>query len=255
MARKYGLLVLGGLLATALLVADAQAQPPGGRGGRGRGMMGGPGFGLMMQLNLVTNADVQKDLDVVDDQKTKLNDLVSQQRTAMQDLFQSMQDLSQEERQAKMQKFQEDFQKKLADILLPKQVDRLKQIQLQAEGPMALNNPDVVKALNLTDDQKEKFKTINEEAQTKNQEALQGLRGQEFRTKMQELNKDLMDKLLAVLTPDQTAQFDKMKGAKVDFDLSTIMRGMMGGGRRGGRGNRGPGPGPGGAAGEGNTGG
>ena len=64
-----------------------------------------------------------------------------------------MQDLSQEERQAKMQAMQEDMLKKLGEILLPKQLERLKQIQLQVEGAMALSNPDVVKALNITDDQ------------------------------------------------------------------------------------------------------
>jgi delta 1-pyrroline-5-carboxylate dehydrogenase len=243
MARKYGLLVLIGFLGAALLASEAYAQPQGGgRGGRG------PGGGPMMLLTLVQNAQVQKELEVVDDQKTKLTDLAASQRTAMQDFFQSAQDLSQEERQAKMQKMGEDMLKKLGEILLPKQIDRLKQIQLQAEGPVALStNAELAKALNITDDQKAKMKTLSDEAATKRQDALQGLSGAERRTKMQEMNKELGEKLLAVLTPDQVAQFEKMKGAKVDIDFSTLRgRGGLGGAGGGGGGGGGAGGGGGG---------
>jgi hypothetical protein len=36
------------------------------------------------------------------------------------------------------------------------------------------------------------------------------------------------------LSPDQQVTFEKMKGKKVDFDLTTIGRGGRGGQRRGG---------------------
>jgi len=241
MARKYGLLILCGFLAAALLASEAQAQPGGGRrGGRGPGgMMAGAG-GL---LTLAENAQVQKELEIVDDQKTKLADLAAQQQTAMQDL----RNLSQEERQAKMPKIQEDSLKKLGEILLPKQLERLKQIQLQVQGADALSNEDVVKALNITDDQKAKMKTISDEAAAKLQDALANLNGPERFTKMQELNKGLLGKLLAVLTPDQVAKFDTMKGPKLDIDPATLMRGNRG--ARGGGGRRGGGGGGGGAGG------
>ena len=242
MARKYGLLILCGFLAAALLASEAQAQPGGGRrGGRGPGgMMAGAG-GL---LTLAENAQVQKELEIVDDQKTKLTDLATAQRTAMRDLGP---DLSQEERTSKRQKIQEDSLKKLGEILLPKQLERLKQIQLQVQGADALSNEDVVKALNITDDQKAKMKTISDEAAAKLQDALANLNGPERFTKMQELNKGLLGKLLAVLTPDQVAKFDTMKGPKLDIDPATLMRGNRG--ARGGGGRRGGGGGGGGAGG------
>jgi hypothetical protein len=255
MARKYGLLILCGFLAAALLASEAQAQPGGGggrggRGGRGMGgMMAGPG-GL---LRLAENAQVQKELEVVDDQKTKLTELSTAQQTARQDL----RNLSQEERQTKMQSMNDDLLKKLGDILLPKQLERLKQIQLQVGGPSTLSSDEVVKALNITDDQKAKMKAINDEAQTKMQDAMQNATGPEGMTKMQELNKETLEKLLAVLTPEQTAKFEAMKGAKIDIDPATLMRGGRGGaggaggagGGRGGRGGRGGGGGAGGGGG------
>jgi hypothetical protein len=246
MARKYGFLVLCGFLAAALVASEAQAQPGGGGRG-GRGGRGGPG-GMMSGANgllmLAQNAQVQKELEIVDDQKTKLTDLAAAQRTARQELM----NLSQEERAPKAQAMQDDLMKKLGEILLPKQLERLKQIQLQVEGPNALTSPDVVKALNITADQQAKMKTISDEAQTKMRDALQGVTGPDRMTKMQEMNKDLGEKLLAVLTPDQVAQFEKMKGPKLDIDPATLMRGGRGG-AGGGRGGRGGGGGGGGAGG------
>jgi len=246
MKRKYGFLVLAAVFGAALLAVtlDAQGQPPpGGRGlGMGRGM--GPGSGAML-LPLLNNEKVQKELELVDDQKTKLNELANEQRTAMRELFSSMQDLSPEERQTKMQEAmkenQDKLQKKLADILLPNQLARLKEIQLQAEGPMALANPDVTKALNVTSDQQDKIKAALADAQTKVREAMSGVRDlspeerrakmTEMRDQMQKMRNDLNAKLLEILTQDQRDQFTKMQGAKLDIDFSTLMR--PGGGRGG----------------------
>jgi delta 1-pyrroline-5-carboxylate dehydrogenase len=242
MARKYGLLILIGFLGAALLASEVQAQPQGGgRGGRGMGGMGPGGGGGMMLLTLVQNDKVQKELEIVADQKTKLTALATEQSTAMRDLFASMQDLSPEERQTKMQKNQDELMKKLGEILLPKQLERLKEIQLQAEGAMALLTPDVSKALKITEDQQVKMR----EAQSSMRDAMSGLRDlsrEERQTKMTALRKEISDKMLAVLTPDQVAQYEKMKGAKVDIDFSTLM-GPGGRGGRGGPGGGGPPPG------------
>jgi hypothetical protein len=198
-----------------------------------------------MLIPLAQNEKVQKDLEIVADQKTKLAAL------NVRDIYTSLpQDLPPEERGAKML---EAVMKKLGEILLPKQLDRLKQIQLQAEGAMALSNPEVVKALKITTEQQDKMKPISEEGQTKLREARRGLRDlseAERPAKMaeiQKMTKELGDKLLEVLTSDQRAQLDKMKGEKIDIDFSTL----MGPGGRGGRGGPGGpgGPPPGGPGG------
>jgi Spy/CpxP family protein refolding chaperone len=250
MARKYGLLLLIGLLASMMLASEAQAQGGGARGrgpGGGGGPMGGGGGGVLM---LVQNEKVQKELEIVDEQKTKLTALAEEQRTSMRELFSSTQDASREERQTKMQAEQEKFQKKLAEILLPKQLERVKQIQIQAELAMGLISPDVLKALNVTSEQQGKITAANDEAQTKRRDArtsMQSLSQEERQTKMREMNKQLLDKVLEILTADQRAQLVKMQGEKIDIDFSTLMR--QGGGRRGGAGGPPPGgPPPGGPA-------
>ena len=50
--------------------------------------------------------------------------------------------------------------KTLGQILTPQQIERLKQIKLQAAGAAALSIPEVAKALALTEEQREKLKTL-----------------------------------------------------------------------------------------------
>jgi uncharacterized protein (DUF2384 family) len=248
MNRKYGLLVLIGFLGAALLACEVQAQPQGGRGGPGgRGGMMGRG-GTAMLLPLLNNEKVQKELELVDDQKTKISTLAEDQRNAMRESFSALQGLSGEERATKMQELarenQEKLMKKLGEILLPNQLERLKQIQVQAEGAMAFSNPDVVKALGLTTEQQDKIRTISQEAMAQRREAMQNLSPEERQAKTRELNKELLDKLVGVLTQEQKDKYEKLKGAAVDIDFSTLMgRGGMGGARGGRRGGGGGGGG------------
>src|SRR5438045_2753386 len=83
-------------------------------------------------------------------------------------MFQKLQDVPKEDRREKaqplMQKVNEDLRKSLADILKPDQLRRFNQIEIQSSGPGAFaNNTRVVEALKLTDDQKDKIRSINED--------------------------------------------------------------------------------------------
>jgi Spy/CpxP family protein refolding chaperone len=250
MTRKHGALVLIGFLGAILLASAVQAQdqapPPGRRGMRGMmGGPGGPGMGSMGLLFLLRSEKVQKELQLTDNQKTKLEDADGEFREQMRDLFPSLQDLSDEERRTKMNEFQEKVEKKLGEILEPKQLERLDQIQLQVQGPMALTTPKVSKALEITDEQKEKIQSKLEEMQTKMGELFGSLRDlspeerrekmPEMRDKMQQISKETGDQMLVLLTPEQRDKFDKMKGEKFESDLRDLFpRGPRGGGPPGG---------------------
>ena len=53
---------------------------------------------------------------------------------------------------------------KVAGILDAKQAERLHQLQLQREGAMALTRPEVIKKLDLSEEQQAKIKKIQEDA-------------------------------------------------------------------------------------------
>lgn len=227
-----------GLLALSSAVF---AQPPGGRGGfgpMGGGGMMGPGGGANMSLMLLRNEKVQKELDLVDDQKTKIKELGDKAQAEMREAFSGLRDLSQEERRAKMEEMRKKSEaraketaKKLDEILLPQQKERLDQIELQIQGVGALRNAEVQKTLGITEEQKAKFKTIGEESQKQMRELFEKrdeMEQGQMREKMQAMQKEVGEKTLGVLTQEQKEKFEKMKGPKFDIDFASLF-----GGRRG----------------------
>ncbi|MBN2579946.1 MAG: hypothetical protein JXB10_13235 [Pirellulales bacterium] len=199
------------------------------RGPGGMGMMGPGGMfgGQGMNFMLLRNEKVQKELEIVPEQKEKLQALSKEMRGNRPD-FGALQDLSPEERREKMeenrkkmQKAMEDAQAKIKEILLPNQLERLNQIRLQSLGTMVLMDPEVQKELKFTKEQKDKMKAIGEEMRKQTRELMQGVspdEWQEVGKKMQQMQKQTNEKLMEVLTADQKTALEKMKGEKFDVE-------------------------------------
>lgn len=230
------------LLAVCMMagnVAFAQGQ---GRG-RGRGGFGGMGGGAGM---LLMNPQVQKELKMTEEQTGKIGEIQREMFAGFGQGGGGFQNLSDEERQKRfeeMRKKGEENNKKMLALLDDGQNSRLKQIQLSVGGVAGLiGDQDIAKEaakeLKLTDDQKEALKAITEESGKKSGEIFAGFRGadEEQRTKLQaqlaEIRKDTEAECAAVLTDEQKAQFEKMKGPKFELDMSAFGRGGPGG-RRG----------------------
>ena len=124
--------------------------------------------------------------------------------------------LSPEERRAKVKEMRpklqargEETEKKIEAILTTAQLARLKEIRLQVAGPAALADPDVLKALNLTDEQKEKIKKLRQQITDLRKEAGKLSREErrqkmaELMEKMQKLREKVLADIVAVLTPEQ----------------------------------------------------
>jgi Spy/CpxP family protein refolding chaperone len=237
---SFGVVALAALAFASQVVAQPpQGGPPGPPPG-GFGGPGGPGgFGGGGILGLAMREEVQQELQLVDEQKDKVRDVVDGARDKMREefrgVFEQMRDLSDEERQAKFQEVRkkaeamnEDMEKELGTVLLPHQMERLKQIDLQSKirqrGAAAVTGGDVAKALNLTDEQREKLEKRAVEVQ------------EELQTKIRALQVEAREKMLDVLTSDQQAQLKKLIGDQ--FDLKDQGFGGPGGpgGFRGGRG-------------------
>ena len=95
---------------------------------------------------------------------------------------------------------------------------------------MALRDKGVQTALALTDEQKEKLTKIGQDAATKMRELRDEQDVQVRCEKGQAMQKETEAATLAVLTDEQKAKFDKMKGAKLDIPAEELPRR---GGRRG----------------------
>jgi len=213
------LLAVSALVLVVSMASSAQAQFP-------RGMR----FPASLQnVFMLRNDAVRKELGVNDEQQALLADLGRQLQQDAFEVLSGLQDLTPEEQEEVMPEVIEMIaergtaaQGKVDEILDDSQTARLKELSLQSRGAQALEDDEIVAALKITDEQKEKLAEVREEGSQALQEAFQKLRGGggdqgDIRKKMTELRNKLSDKGLAVLTPDQRQQFEKMKGVKFDF--------------------------------------
>jgi len=161
-------------------------------------------------LTLLGQESVQKELKLTDEQKTKLDELRRTSREKMQEIFQG----DEGERQTKMQALNDENRKAVAAILNPEQSKRLKEITYQQRGATAFADPEVVKALNLTEEQQGKVKSINEETQAAMRELFTPGQApdEDARNKMNDLRKKSGEKMLALLTPEQKTKWTELQG-------------------------------------------
>ncbi len=210
-------------------VALAGAQQGQGRGGGGFGQRGGRNN--TSEIGLAMRTDVQKDIAVTDDQKTKLTEYNDKQRAARRaaggagggrgnggggggaaggtfdrEAFMK----AQEEARAQTHK-------DLAAILNEGQLKRLGEISIQLQGNRALTNADVQKSLGLSADQITKIKDLATKIQEANRGLQEKVRSQEMtreesQAAMTKNNATMDAELAKVLTTDQAAKLKSIGG-------------------------------------------
>jgi Spy/CpxP family protein refolding chaperone len=225
MSRRIGWFLLALAVATLSFTAIAQAQQ-GRRGGR---------FGRLFTLPKVTLAqleEVRDELKLTDEhqkQIEQLNDeLAEGMRTAFQDAGGDW-----DKMRAAMNKAQAEVNEKLDKLLDPTQRKRMQEIYIQVNGAGALQDESVAQALQLTDEQKEKLEEVRDQSRDDFMNAgLRDLDDEARAKKIEELTKSRDDKLVAVLTEEQRADFSEMKGDELEVDLSKLPAfGRRGGGQ------------------------
>jgi Spy/CpxP family protein refolding chaperone len=235
------------VLCAVASVADAQGQ---GGGRRGRGGFGGGGFGRgggMNETMLLGLDQVAKELELADEQKAEIRKISEESMAKARERVAGLRDLSDDERRARFEEMrkegetaQAEVRKKIEEVLLPEQKERLSQIVLQVQGASALASDEVASKLSLTEDQKTKLREVQEAAREKMQEAFgrrgDGERGQGGgREAMQKLRTESQEQAMAVLTDEQKKKLEELKGKAFELDMSAFGRGGRGGegGRRG----------------------
>ncbi len=230
-----------GILAIGLVAAcceSASAQGRGGRGGRGGFGMFGRGGGFH-QIELATVPDVQKELALTDEQKTKVADLNDEFREERRALGGGgggggRGGFSPEAR-AERAELNAEFASQLNEVLDEAQQKRIGELYVQANGTAVLADEAIAAALKLTDDQKEELDDVRQDNMAAFRDAFSPDASPEERmAKFEELRKENDEALLAVLTDEQRKAWDEMKGETLEMDLSSLQG-------RGGRGGRGGG--------------
>jgi Spy/CpxP family protein refolding chaperone len=218
--------VAAGLAVVLIVTEAAEAQRGGGRRGRGLGRWLSP-------VRLASIETVQTELKLSDEQKEKVDEINDRLGAEMRGLFEQGGD-----NREQLQKLNNDASAELNQVLDENQQKRLIGILAQVNMEAALNNPTVVAELNITEDQKAKMTEVRDANRQAMRDAWEELRDQDlsredFGAKMAALRTESDKKLLAVLTSEQQAQLEQLKGEPVEIDMSQFRFGRGGG--RGGR--------------------
>jgi hypothetical protein len=193
----------------ALVAGDASAQRPR-QGG------GGFGFGRGGLEQLLANESVRTELKIDKDQAAKIEEATKKFREENKDDYDKSsfqnQDTKPEEKAEIRRKLSEKFQVVAKDLLKPEQMKRVKQIQLQQQGMQAFASEEVQKELKITDEQKEKIKTIGDDLRKDMQDLGRGGNPQETFAKIREMTKEANEKVQKLLTDDQKKSWKELTG-------------------------------------------
>jgi hypothetical protein len=188
---------------------------------------------------LLREPAVLDDLQVTADQRTKLIEMHEQHETRRQESPRPPFEGNLHEHHQRSLAIARENEAALAGILTGDQLKRLPQIALQWQGPRVLLDPDVVAALKLSVDQRNQLRIIEYEAMAHH---FQNGPRRGPPDKHDDRAKLAMTNMLAVLTPEQQAQWQAMIGKPYGGPTFPHRQGFGGGppGRFDPEGNFGP---------------
>jgi hypothetical protein len=182
----------------------------------------GRGFGGVTGYQLLLNKSVQEELKLSDEQKEKFKELgtkFTEQAKANREKVSDIEDFKEkfEKLGAMNKELNETAMKDLLPILKEEQVKRFKQIERQQMRTALFANEEFVKAIKLTDEQKEKIKGLTDDMSNDLKELGKALFSkeltqEEFGTKMKSLTKEMDEKIAAILNEDQKKVHKEMLG-------------------------------------------
>lgn len=225
MTRARSLIVLAIALVLAVaFVAETQAQE---RQRSGRGF--GRGSSRSSLLGLLSLEQVQKEMKLSEEQMTKVQGIVEMLGAELREQYTAAREIEDRDQQrAKMAELRDQSDEKvreqLGDVVQREQLMRLYQIRMQVRPVVdSLANTYVARRLELTDDQKNKLAEINKSVEAKQSEvyatmrdANDGQRSEAFQ-KLRKIRSDADAEALELLTAEQKAAFEEMKGEKFEL--------------------------------------
>jgi hypothetical protein len=177
---------------------------------------------------LVFRAKVQEDLKLSAVQKEKLEDHLKERMPIFMEFFQKIDGLKGQEREKELQAYRPKELEKLAAVLRETlkedQRKRLRQLELQQEGAIALCHGDseIGKELKITDEQRKQFMAVIQDLQKKieplTKEAQSGGDPREIWPKIMKIRRQFEERIVALLTDSQKKQWKERVGKALNLD-------------------------------------
>ena len=173
------------------------------------------------QLHLLDRREVLDDLRPSDEQRAQIRQLSQRLGEERDQAFQDFGRLSPEERRQRFLDLARASESAFEKVLTPEQLGRLRQIDLQLQGARAFEDPQVVATLKLTTAQRERIRGIQAEAVPcgpggpppgHGPDGPHGGHGQGDQHGPREQSASAVEKIKALLTPEQKARWQELTG-------------------------------------------
>ena len=172
------------------------------------------------QLILLSESVVQADLALDGVQRRRIESMVKDFDQRRFDSLLDFKQLSFAERRSRFLEMARANDQGMRTMLTKSQLQRLEQITLQLQGPMAFSQPEVIAKLQLTDAQRQTFRQIEMEAFASARDSSDGEHQRLPPGKFREtVLQPIVNKILAVLTPEQLTQWKKLTGKPLQGDV------------------------------------
>ncbi len=214
--KKFGILAVLAVMAITTSASWALAQQE--RRSVRRSRMG---FGPPSSVRLATAKEVVADLKLSEEQQQKIAEINSNLESEVRKAFGSG------EAREKLQELMQNASANLAEVLDDDQEKRLTGILIQINGASAMMDSSVAKALDITDDQERKLRDVMRNSRDRFREVFE-LPPEERRVAMDEVRSEIDEDLMDVLTEEQKAQMESLKGEPIEIDMAQF---RFGGGR------------------------
>jgi len=168
------------------------------------------------QFYLLTQPEVLDDLGLTADQRAKMKEWVGRVGRQWAESFRDIGLSPPAERGRRVLAQARANEADLNAILSPPQQARLRQIGLQSEGPGAFRDPEVAAALQLTPEQRERVRVIEDDA------AFGWMRGPRPGAPPDARERSVNERLLAVLTDEQSRTWKAMTGEPVKWSFRPV---------------------------------
>ncbi|GIW81404.1 MAG: hypothetical protein KatS3mg105_3211 [Gemmatales bacterium] len=171
-------------------------------------------FGLNSPVSLLKVPDVQKDLNLSEEQVAKIKEMAAAEEKARANAKgQGLQ---------KLREVLKSHQEKVASLLNDEQKKRLEQLQAQQRGIQAFS-----RQLEFTREQRQKIGELRKELYKEVVDLARNGKAEEARKKAAEVAKKLNDEIYKVLTPEQQKKWKEMTGKPFKGELPRV-RGIFG---------------------------
>jgi Spy/CpxP family protein refolding chaperone len=167
------------------------------------------------QLLLLRQKSVQKELKLSDEVAKKVMEFTGKES----DEYGKALKLAAKERTAKFDELEKENKKFLEENLTADQRKRLEQITLQVTGLFQLTRPEVIKALNLTEEQVNKFKDLQKESRKEVEEIITATERAGKNEKLAKHREATHKKILEILTDEQKTKAKELVGERFTGEL------------------------------------